>query len=130
MIALPEDIEVLVRLNDAGVAPSTNAVTVYGPPTVALASTEAVVIPALFVSVVVVTMLAPVVGPENITAAPATGLPPASFTMTDKGAAKAVPTTALCPLPPVAVTVAAGPDRLVSEYTAAAVTPATLPLTA
>jgi hypothetical protein len=115
MIPPPETIGVFVRLNVAEVAPGTDAVTVNGPPAVPFAVTVVLIIPAPFVDTLVVTILAPLAGPENVTAAPLTGLPAASFTMTDTGTANAVFTCALCPPPPVAVTVAAGPAMLVSK---------------
>ena len=86
------------------VKPPTVAVTVYGPPAVALAvrTGEVVATPdALVVAVVVATVTpgAPAVaGAVNVTLAPLTGFPRESFTVTLK-AAKAVLIATLCGVP-------------------------------
>jgi len=67
--------------------------------------------------------LAPVVGDMKVTFAPLTGFPPASLTMTASGAAKAVLTLALWPLPLVKEMRAAGPARFVSANVAGVATP-------
>src|SRR5579884_110275 len=53
-------------------------------------------------------------GGVNVTVVLASGLPPASVTVTTSGEAKAVFTGALCPLPAVMETFAGGPTVLVS----------------
>ncbi len=58
--------------------------------------------------------LAPLPGAAKFTVTPATGLPPGSFTVTCSAVANAVPTTADCGVPPVAVALAADPAVLVS----------------
>lgn len=58
---------------------------------------------------------APKVGEVNVTAAPLTGLLPASLTVATSGAANAVFTGVLCPPPLVAVIDAGAPPVLVSE---------------
>ena len=59
--------------------------------------------------------LAPVLGALNVTVTPATGFPPASFTVATNGAANAVLIVALCGVPLVAVILAAVPVVFVSE---------------
>ena len=51
------------------------------------------------------------------------GLPEASFTVTGSPVLKAVLTVVLCGVPPVAVMLAGGPERLVSEKFAMVATP-------
>src|SRR5947207_3268804 len=70
--------------------------------------------------------LAPLPGAVNVTVTPATGLPPASFTVATSGAANAVLIVALCGVPLVAVMLAAAPAVFVSEKSAGVATPATL----
>lgn len=69
--------------------------------------------------------LAPLIGALKETLAPFTGLPPASFTCTTRGAAKAVFAAALCGVPLIAIMVAGGPALFVSWNVAGAATPAT-----
>ena len=102
--------------------PLTVAFTMYGPPGVALA-VKADDVATPFASVVAVTKfkppanvaLEPKVGEVNVTVAPLTGLAPASLTVTISGAANAVLTGALCPLPLVAVIDAGAPPVFVRE---------------
>ena len=58
--------------------------------------------------------LAPLAGAENVTLAPLTGLPPESFTVATRGAAKAVLMVALWPPPLVTLIDAGGPTVLVA----------------
>ena len=86
----------LVKEKVAEVAPVTEAVTVYAVAlAVTLAVTGAEATPSEVVVAVVVTMLAPLAGPVNVTTAPDTRLPTESFTVTTKGLAKAVLIVAL-----------------------------------
>src|ERR1700760_1667508 len=59
--------------------------------------------------------LAPVVGAAKVTVAPLIGVPLASFTMTCRGTAKLLLTTADCAVPPTCAVGAAPPAVLVSE---------------
>src|ERR1700687_2746004 len=104
------------------VSPLAAAVTVYGPPAVALAVNGAAATPdALVATVIVVVLLenrpeAPLPGAVNVTLTPGTGLLPASRTVTATALAKAVLTVADCGVVPAfAVIVAAAPAVLVSE---------------
>ena len=72
---------------------------------------------------------APLVGALNVTVTPLTAFPLESFTVTLNRLAKAVPTGALCGVPPVAVIAAGLPDWLVSAKVAPFDTPATLAVT-
>src|SRR5947207_8408073 len=93
---------VFVSEKSAAVAtPATLAVTVYGPPATLLAVKVADVATPLPLVVAVFTPpaklpLAPLPGAPNVTVTPATGLPPASFTVATSGAANAVLIVALC----------------------------------
>lgn len=62
----------------------------------------------------------------NVTVTPETGLFPTSFTMAISGFAYAAPMVANCPPPLYALTLAAGPDVLVSEKLAEVVAPVAL----
>jgi hypothetical protein len=73
--------------------------------------------------------LAPDPGALNVTLTPETALPLASRTVAASGVLKAVFTCALWPLPAVAVTLAAGPARFVTENKAETDTPFTDALT-
>jgi hypothetical protein len=73
--------------------------------------------------------LAPLAGALKVTVTPLTGLPPLSFTVATRGAAKAALMVALCGVPLVAVIEAAGPGLFVSEKFAGAATPATVAVT-
>ena len=73
--------------------------------------------------------LAPLLGAVNVTVAPLTGFPPASFTIAASGAANAPSIAPICGVPLVAVVLAGGPSVLVSEKFAVAVTPVTLAFT-
>jgi hypothetical protein len=91
----------LVSEKFAGVVtPTTDALTVYGPPAVAFAvNTVEVAMPLALVVAVFAPLakvpLAPLPGAAKVTVTPLTGLLPASVTDTTRGAAKAVPTVAL-----------------------------------
>lgn len=118
------------------VTPATLAFTLYGPPAVPLAvKTGDVAIPdALVVAVAVFpppvnVPLAPLPGAVNVTVTPPTGLPPVSFTVATRGAAKAVFVVADWPLPLVAVIDAGEPPLLVSEKLAGTKTPEAAALT-
>src|SRR5262249_27031127 len=69
--------------------------------------------------------LAPVPGAVKVTTAPATVLPLASLTVATRGALNAAFTCALCGVPLVAVTEAAGPALFVSAKFAVPATPET-----
>jgi hypothetical protein len=69
--------------------------------------------------------LAPLPGTVNVTVAPLTGLPPASFTVTASGFANAVLMVVLCGVPLVAVIDAGAPAVLFNEKLAGVATPAT-----
>ena len=122
---------VLVSAKLAGVVtPATEAVTVYGPPAVALAVNVAEVATPLLLVVAVLTPpaklpLAPEAGGVKVTVTPETGLPPLSFTVATRGAAKAVLMAVLCGVPLVAVIEAAVPAVLVSAKLAVPATPDT-----
>ena len=73
--------------------------------------------------------LAPAAGGVKVTTTPLTGLFPASVTVATSGAANAVLIGALCGVPLVAATFAAGPVVLVSEKLAGVATPATVAAT-
>jgi hypothetical protein len=73
--------------------------------------------------------LAPLPGGVNVTVAPLTGFPPASFTITASGAANATLIAPSCPVPLVAMVLAGGPSVFVNEKFAVAVTPITLAFT-
>ena len=73
--------------------------------------------------------LAPVPGGAKVTLMPLTGLLLASFTVTCSAVAKAVLMTALCELPAVTVTLAAGPGVFVKLKLAGVATPETLAVT-
>ena len=72
---------------------------------------------------------APLVGAVKVTVTPLTAFPSESFTVALSRLAKAVPTLALCGVPPVAVIEAGLPAWLVSAKLAAFDTPATLAVT-
>jgi hypothetical protein len=88
------------------VKPAAAAVTVYGPPAVALAVNAADATPEAFVATVIVAVLllnvpdAPEPGAVNVTFTPDVGLPPV-VTVTAKAFAKAVLTVADCGVVPV-----------------------------
>jgi hypothetical protein len=69
--------------------------------------------------------LAPLAGAVNVTMTALTGFPPASFTVTARGAAKAVLIAALWGVPLVAEMDAADPALFVSEKLAEVATPST-----
>jgi hypothetical protein len=113
----------LVREKFAELAPEVLAVTLYGPPAVALAVNVAdVATPLAFVVAVFIppanVPLAPLAGAVKVTTTPLTGLFPASVAVATNGALNAVLIAALCPEPLVAVIFAAGPAVLVSEKVA------------
>jgi hypothetical protein len=114
----------------AALAPAVVALTLYGPPAVLFAVTEAVATPEALVVAVTVAILAPLAGPVKVTVTPLTGLPPESFTVAISGCANAVLICALWGLPLVAVTVAGEPVLFVRLKLAGAATPGTVALTA
>src|SRR3984893_13570400 len=97
---------VLVSAKLTLVSPLAAAVTVYGPPAVALAVNGAAATPDAFVAttIVAVPLLnlpeAPAPGAVNVTFTPETGLLPASFTVTARALAKAVLMAADCGVVP------------------------------
>ena len=104
------------------VSPVAAAVTVYGPPAVAFAVNGADATPDAFVATVIVAVLllntpdAPLPGAVNVTFTPATGLFPASRTVTASAFANAVLTVADCGVVPAfAVIDVADPVVFVSE---------------
>jgi hypothetical protein len=109
-----------VKAKFADVAPVALATTLYGPPAMALAVKTAEVATPLALVVAVFTPpanvpLAPDAGGVNVTTTPLTGLFPESVTVATNAAAKALLIAALCGVPLVAATFAAGPALLVSE---------------
>jgi hypothetical protein len=127
---------VFVSEKFAAVNPVAAAVTVYGPPTVALAVNGADATPDAFVATVMVAVLlpnspdAPDPGAVNVTFTPETGLLPASFTVTASAFAKAVLIVADCGVVPTfAVIVVAVPAVFVCEKLAGVATPATVAVT-
>ncbi len=99
-----------------------DAVTVYGPPAVALAVNGADAMPEeLVVTVVVIELLpnrpdAPDDGAVNVTLVPDTGLFPTSFTVTESAVAKAVLMAAECGVAPAFAVIEDGaPAVLLSE---------------
>jgi len=104
------------------VSPVAAAVTVYGPPAVAFAVNGAEATPDAFVTTVIVAVAllnlpdAPEPGAVNVTFTPATGLLPASLTVTAGALAKAVLIVADCGVVPAfAVIDPAAPAVFVSE---------------
>ena len=90
--------------------------------------------PLLFVIAVAVAdplnaALGPLDGAVNVTVAPLTALPPASFTVACSAAPNAVLTAVLCGVPAVAVMLAAAPAVLLMLKLAFVPTPATLAVT-
>jgi hypothetical protein len=73
--------------------------------------------------------LAPLAGGVNVTVAPLTGFPPASFTIAASGAANAPLISPICAVPLVAVVLVGGPSMFVNEKFAVAVTPITIAFT-
>ena len=112
---------VLVREKLAEVpTPETAAVTVYGPPAVALAVKIAAVATPDALVVAVFTPpanvpLAPLAGAAKVTVTPLTGLLKESLTVACSCAANAVLTVALWGVPAVAAMLAAEPARLVNK---------------
>ncbi len=111
---------VLVNAKFTVVSPVAAAVTVYGPPAVPLAVKGALAIPDALVATVIVVVLfknkpeAPAPGAVKVTLTPATGLLPASRTVTASALANAVLIVADCGVvPALAVIVVATPAVLV-----------------
>jgi len=104
------------------VKPAAAAVTVYGPPEVALEVSGADAMPEALVATVIVVVellnlpLAPEPGAVKVTLTPGTGLLLASFTVTPSAVAKAVLIVELCGVVKVlAVIVLGAPGVLVIE---------------
>ncbi|HEY1754035.1 MAG TPA: serine hydrolase [Bryobacteraceae bacterium] len=102
-VIVPDALAVLVSEKFTVGNPGTAAVTIYGPPTVPLAAKKgAIATPELLVATVIVAVvllnnpLAPVVGAVKVTFTPATGLLPASSTVTDSAVGKDSRILALC----------------------------------
>lgn len=111
----------LVMENVAGVAtPVTVAFTTNEPAVLSAVKVGEVAMPEASVDTVTEAPppaklpLAPLAGAVNVTLAPLTGLPPESFTVATRGAAKAELTVAVWPPPLVAVIEAGGPTVLVA----------------
>jgi hypothetical protein len=109
---------------------------VYGPPAVAFAVNEADATPDAFVATTIVAVLllktpdAPEPGAVNVTFTPATGLLPASFTVTARALAKAVLIVADCGVVPAFAVIEAGvPAEFVSEKFTTVATPETVAVT-
>jgi hypothetical protein len=127
---------VFVRLKSANVeTPGAEAVTVYGPPTVALAvNVGEVAMPLeLVVAVAVVpppekVPLAPLPGAVKVTTTPFVPVPPV-VTVATRGAANAVLITALCGVPLVAVMVSTAAAVFVRLKLAGGETPAAAAVT-
>src|SRR5437764_13860372 len=109
---------VLVRAKLAVVAAPEDATTLYGPPELAFAVIVAeVAAPELFVTAVLTppanVTLGPVcAGAVNVTVTFGTALPNESVTVATRALANAALIPALCPLPLVAVILAAAPGVL------------------
>jgi hypothetical protein len=94
-----------------------------------LAVNDAAATPLLLVVTVIVAVLfenvplAPLLGAVNVTETPLTGLLLASFTVACSAVANAVLIVALCGVPAVAVTLAAGPAPLVRAKFAGPIVP-------
>jgi hypothetical protein len=105
------------------VKPVAAAVTVYGPPAVALAVNAADATPDAFVATVIVAVLllkmpeAPDPGAVNVTFTPLTGLLPASLTVTARAFAKAVLIVADCGVVPAFAVMLAGGPGLTTKFT-------------
>jgi hypothetical protein len=128
---------VFARVKLAGVRDPTVAVTVY-PPVVALAvnNCEVAMPLALVVSVSVAAggvvanvQVAADAGAANVTDMPLTGFELLSTTVATKGFANCVFTSAPCPLPLVAVTVAGAPAVFVRLKLAGVVAPEVVAVT-
>jgi hypothetical protein len=117
---------VLVSEKFTAVSPVADAVTVYGPPIVAFAVNGADAMPEAFVATMIVavpllnTPDAPLPGAVNVTFTPATGLLPASRTVTASALANAVLTTADCGVVPAlaVIDVACGGVFVSKKFTA------------
>ena len=96
---------------------------------VAVATPDAFVVAVAVLAPPVNVPLAPVLGAVNVTVAPLTGLPPASFTVACSAVAKAVLITALCGVPAVAVIEAGAPAVFVKEKFAGVATPGAVAIT-
>jgi hypothetical protein len=111
------------------VSPVAAAVTVYGPPAVALALNGADATPEAFVATVIVAVLllkspdAPDPGAVNVTFTPLTGLLPASFTVTAKAFAKAVLMVADCGVVPAFAVIVVGVDAVLVKEKLTVVSP-------
>ena len=117
---------VLVSEKFTGVTLPTLAATLYGPPGVAFALTMAEACPAESVDTVTAeAVLAPLLGPVNVTATLATGLLELSRTKATNGALNAVPTAVLWPLPDTSEMAAGVAAMLLKEKAAVAASPAT-----
>jgi hypothetical protein len=118
---LPGAPALFVRAKEAGLLTSVaDAVTVYGPPAVALAvkvgevaTPEALVCTVALIPPPANVPLAPEVGELNVTLAPETGLLFASITVATNGFPKACLTCAVWPPPEVAVMLPGGPGVFV-----------------
>ena len=75
-------------------------------PTKELAATAAEALPFAVTAVTVFAILAPLLGPRNVTVTPESSTPPASFTSTTKGAAKVAPVVDVWEPPEIGVIVA------------------------
>jgi hypothetical protein len=124
---------VFVRLKFAEVlTPLAVAVTVYPPVVLFAVNDGAVAMPLPFVVTVAEPPKVPL-GPEpgaaKVTLAPLTGLLPASFTVACSAVTNAVPITALCGVPAIALTLAADPAVFVRLKLADEAAPETLAVT-
>lgn len=121
-----------VLVNENGVTtatPGTEAVMLKTP-AVLLAVAVTLAMPEAFVATVAAdnAALAPETGAANDTAAPGTGLPCASLTVTCSAAGNAVLIGPVCGVPPVATIDAAGPGVLESAKATGTATPPALAL--
>jgi hypothetical protein len=125
------------RLKLAGVdTPPTVAIAVYAPEVPLAVKAVAVATPLALVFAVVIRVpepakvpLAPEAGAVNVTSTPLTGCEPLSSTVATIGDAKAVLTTVVCGVPPVAVIVAAVEAVLLRLNVAVFETPNTVAIT-
>ena len=128
---------VFVRLKFTVVSPAAAAVTVYGPPAVALAVNGAAATPEAFIAAAIVAVLLreqargtrPVQRAVNVTMTPATGLLVASRTVTAGALANAVLITVDCGVVPALAVIVDGEPAVLVSAKLTVVSPVRLPVT-
>src|SRR5574341_1268423 len=129
MVVAAPAVAVAVKVTGLPASPLDVAVRVFAPAAVPSVQLATWATPPAFVVIGVVGSTAPPPEPTaNVTDTPATGLPNWSRAITDGGVATAVPATALCPSPPLAARVVAGPAVMPNPALVADVKPAPLAL--